>query len=284
MDARILVAAVVGLVFVAFGGFYFALKQPSRELASPSAQTASAARPASPASPASRSAPAAVRPTAPQPATAESVEAEIARSDHADLQGLLKRHFPEDYRQLIEIAVRRRNEGALDQALGEEVFNRFQQVMTANLKFAVGASAAVVDRLAANEVDLFQALGTEGGSFCLKVLGKDDSPITIPMPNHIRRLMRLGTLYRFEAIIDGMPRPQTLEGLTAADIAAFDASLNREGLKFDEIRTGAFLTKEGEAPGKPCQMVAKLYRSIQRLDETTRRKLYSGMLFLGRDK
>lgn len=281
MDARILIAVVVGLVFVAFGGFYFALKQPARELAAPPAQTASAGRPANPAG---VPAPAAARPPASKPATAESVDAEIARSDHADLQALLKRYFPDDYRELIEIAVRRRNEGAPDHALGEEVFGRFQQVMTSKLKFAVGASAAVIDRLAANEVDLFQALANEGGSLCLKVLGKDDTPGTVAMPDHIRRLMRLGTLYRFEAIVDGMPRLQTMEALTPAEIAAFDASLNREGLKFDEIRTGAFLSKEGDAGGKPCQMVAKLYRTIARLDEITRRKLYAGMLFLGRDK
>jgi hypothetical protein len=131
-------------------------------------------------------------------------------------------------------------------------------------------------------VSLFQALGNEGSGFCLKVLGKDDAPSTAPMPDRIRRLMRLGTLYRFEAIVDGMPRLQQMDALTATDIAAFEASLQRVGLKFDEIRTGAFLSKEGEAPGKPCQMVEKLYRAIARLDESTRRKLYAGMFFVGR--
>lgn len=281
MDVRILIAVVVGLVVVAFGGFYFALKQPAREFVAPSAQIAGSSRPASPATPGT---PAVAPPSAPKLATPEAIEAEIASSDHAELQALLKRHFPEDYRELIAIAVRRRGEGAPDNVLGEEVFGRFQSVMGTKLKFAVGASTAMIDKLAANEVSLFQALGNEGSSHCLRVLGKDDTPSPAAMPENIRRLMRLGTLYRFEAIVDGMPRFRTLDPLQAAEIAAFETSLNRDGLKFDEIRTGAFLGKEGEAPGKPCQMVAKLYRAIARLDEGARRKLYAGMFFLGRDK
>jgi hypothetical protein len=283
MDARILIAFVFGLVFVAFGGFYFAQKQPSREFVAPAAAPGQAATSVPSAGPAA--APhAAQQPSTSKPATPESIEAEIARSDHADLQVLLKRHFPDDHRELIEVAARRRNEGTPDHVLGEEVFAKFQQVMSSKLKFAVGASAAAMDKLAANEVSLFQALGNEGAGFCLKVLGKDDAPSTVPMPDRIRRLMRLGTLYRFEAIVDGMPRSQPTDTLSATDIAAFEASLNRDGLKFDEIRTGAFLSKEGEASGKPCQMVEKLYRAIARLDESTRRKLYAGMFFLGRDK
>lgn len=292
MDARILFAIVVGLVGVAFGGFYFALKQPAREFAAPSAppaRTASSSQPSAPTPAAGQGGvsvapPSASKPATTKPATPETIEAEIARSEHADLQALLKRHFPEDYQELIAIAVRRRNEGAPDQELGEEVFGRFQQVMSTKLKFAVGASTAVIDKLAANEVNLFQALSQEGSSVCLKVLGKDDTPGTGVMPDGIRQMMRLGTLYRFEAIVDGMPRFHVSEPLTPAEIAAFDKSLNRDGLRFDEIRTGAFLSKEGDAPGKPCQMVAKLYRAIARLDDGARRKLYSGMFFLGRDK
>jgi hypothetical protein len=280
MDARILTAVVIGLVFVAFGGFYFALKQPAREFVARPAPTqiASSSRSTAPTD-------AAVAPQlAPKPATPEAVEAEIARSDHADLQALLRQHFPDDYRELIAIAVRRRGEGAPDHVLGEEVFGRFQQVMSTKLRFAVGASIATIDKLANNEVDLFRALGNEGSGYCLKVLGKDESPSTTAMPENIRRLMRLGTLYRFEAIVDGISRFQVTEPLTAAEIASFEASLNRDGLKFEEIRTGAFLGKEGDAPGKPCQMVERLYRAISRLDEGTRRKLYAGMFFLGRDK
>jgi hypothetical protein len=280
MDARIVLAAVVGLVLVAIGGFYFALRQPAYDWVPPPAQTAAASRQAGPATPAAP----AGQPPASKPATPESIEAEIAKSDHADLQVLLKRHFPEDYRQLIDIAVRKRNEGAPDEALGEEVFNRFQQIMSAKLKFAVGASMQMIDKLAANEINLFNALGNEGSGFCLKVLGKDNSPSATVMPDRIRRLMRLGTLYRFEAIVDGMPRFQPAEPLTQTEIAAFEVSLGRDSMKFDEVRSGAFLSKEGEAPGKPCQMVEKLYRSIARLDEGTRRKLYAGMFFLGRDQ
>ena len=37
----------------------------------------------------------------PGKATPESIEAEIARSDHADLQTILKKNFADDYKQLI---------------------------------------------------------------------------------------------------------------------------------------------------------------------------------------
>ena len=55
-------------------------------------------------------------------------------------------------------------------------------------------------------------------------------------------------------------------------------------MRFEEVRTGAFLTKAGDEPGKPCLMIEKLYQSIARLDEGTRRKIYAGMFFLGRDR
>jgi hypothetical protein len=277
MDARILVTMVAGLALVALGGFYFALKQSTPQFDPPGAptQAASLNDPAAAGS--------AVGPAG-RPATPEAIEAEIARSEHAELQALLKRNFPEEYRELIAAAVRRRNEGLPDHMLGEDMFGRSQQMMSPKLKFAVGAGTAAIDKLAANEVELFEALSNEGSGHCLKVLGKDDTPSTIAMPANVRRLMQLGTLYRFEAIVDGMPELRATEPLTGREVSDFEASLNRDGLKFDEIRTGAFLSKEGEAAGKPCQMVAKLYRAIARLDEITRRKLYAGMFFLGRDK
>ena len=43
-------------------------------------------------------------------------------------------------------------------------------------------------------------------------------------------------------------------------------------------------TSSGDEPGKPCLMVETLYLAIARLGEGTRRKIYAGMFFLGRDK
>ena len=42
--------------------------------------------------------------------------------------------------------------------------------------------------------------------------------------------------------------------------------------------------KGGDGPGKPCLMIEKLYLAIARLGEGTRRKIYAGMFFLGRDR
>jgi hypothetical protein len=96
--------------------------------------------------------------------------------------------------------------------------------------------------------------------------------------------MRLGTLYRFQAIVEGLPNTKPLESLTAEEMRTFDASLGRDGMRFDEVRSGAFLSKGGDEPGKPCQMIEKLYRAIARLGEGTRHKIYAGMFFLGRDR
>jgi hypothetical protein len=97
-------------------------------------------------------------------------------------------------------------------------------------------------------------------------------------------MMRLGTLYRFQAIVEGMSNTKPVEPLTNEELSQFEASLNRDGMRFDEVRTGAFLTKAGDEPGRPCLMIEKLYQSIARLGEGTRRKIYAGMFFLGRDR
>ena len=55
-------------------------------------------------------------------ATPESIEAEIARSEHAELQALLKQHFADEYKELIAVAVRRRNEGASEQDVGQRAW------------------------------------------------------------------------------------------------------------------------------------------------------------------
>jgi hypothetical protein len=230
--------------------------------------------------PASQPAP----PARPGKATPESIEAEIARSDHAELQTLLKKYFADDYKALIAVAVDRRNEGVSDQQFGQELFARFQEIMRTKLRYAAGASTPMIDRLAENEVALFHALGTEGATFCLKVLGKDETPADGPPPESVRRMMRLGTLYRFQAIVEGLQNTKPVDPLTNDELGAFETSLNRDGLKFDDVRSGAFLTKGGEGPGKPCLMIEKLYLAIARLNEGTRRKIYAGMFFLGRDR
>ncbi len=289
MDFRIFIAVAVALVAVAFGGFYFALSSRSHEpLAAAQQRPVRAAE--APAASGTPAPPPPVQPAQPAPppapskATPESIEAEIAKSDHAELQALLKRHFADDYKALIAVAVDKRNEGASDQAFGQELFARFQDIMRSKLRFAAGASTPMIDRLAANEIALFRALGTEGPAFCLKVLGKDDSPAEGQPPESVRRMMRLGTLYRFQAIVEGMSNTKPVEPLSNEELGLFEASLNRDGMRFEEVRSGAFLTKAGDEPGRPCLMIEKLYQSIARLNEGTRRKIYAGMFFLGRDR
>ncbi|WP_068024105.1 hypothetical protein [Rhodoplanes sp. Z2-YC6860] len=322
MDFRILLGAAVALIVVAFGGFYFAfgsrsndtavVQQPpsrttaanvgggapaagggtsSQPAAQPPAQPPDASQPTAPSQPAapqsaasSQPAPQPAAPVPPGKATPESIEAEIARSDHADLQVILKKNFADDYKQLIAMAVERRNEGVSDQQFGQELFGRFQEIMRNKLRYAAGASTPMIDRLAENEVSLFHALGTEGAPFCLKVLGKDETPADGPPPDSVRRMMRLGTLYRFQAIVEGLQNSKPIDPLTNDELTSFETSLNRDGLKFDDVRSGSFLTKGGDGPGKPCLMIEKLYQAIARLNEGTRRKIYAGMFFLGRDK
>src|SRR6185436_122238 len=116
MNSRTLIVIVGCLAIAALGGFYFALGPHSNgSLVPPSPAPASAPAASPPVAPAPvTSAPAAPPPApaaAPPPmATAQSIEAEIARSEHAELQALLKKNFPGEYNELIAVAVRRRNE------------------------------------------------------------------------------------------------------------------------------------------------------------------------------
>jgi len=296
MDPRIVIAVMVGLVFVAFGGFYFALKPnasallpqplPPAQTATPSSAAAPRIVPPPPVAPtAPMGPPAPPEPPAPPPmATPASIEAEIGLSEHAELQALLKQNFNAEYNELIAVAVRRRNEGVSDQVFGLELNERFQDVMRGKLKYGAGASMAAVDKLAANEASLFHALGTEGAAFCLKMLGKDDSPADGAPPESVRQLMRLGTLYRFQAIVEGMPDAKPVAPLSAEEMKAFEASLAREGLNFKDVSSGAYLNNAAAGPGKPCLTLELLHLAIARLAEGTRRKIYAGMFFLGRDK
>ena len=280
MNPRTLMAVVVGLVLVAFGGFYFALKPHANDALLPPALP-----PAQTATPSSAAAPPVVVPPPPPPATPASIEAEIALSEHAELQALLKKNFAAEYDELIAVAVQRRNEGVSDQVFGQELAERFEAIMRGKLKYGIGASTPTVDKLAANEASLFHALSTEGASLCLKMLGKDDGAAAVTAtPESVRQLMRLGTLYRFQAIAEGMPAAKPAEALTSDEMRAFEASLAREGLNFKDVSTGAYLNNAGTEPGKPCRTLETLHLAIARLAEGTRRKIYAGMFFLGRDK
>jgi hypothetical protein len=283
MDLRILIAVVFGLVALAFGGFYFAFGPHSTDLPLPKAQQTATS--SSTASPPVTSTPVEAPPPPPPPmATPASIEAEITQSEHAELLALVKKNFGAEYNDLITMAVRRRNEGASDQAFGQELAERFQNIMRGKLKFGVGASMPTTDKLAANEASLFHALGTEGAGFCLKMLGKDDTPAIEPPPESVRRLMQLGTLYRFQAIVEGMAaNAKPIDPLTKDETRAFEASLAREGLNFRDVNTGAYL-KGNLEPGKPCLTLETLHLAIARLPENTRRKIYAGMFFAGRDK
>jgi len=305
MNARTLIAVVVGLVLVAFGGFYIALSPRTNDAvlsqppspappsaippapvppspAPPSPVTAAPTTPA-PATPPAVQAPVPPPPAPPAMATAESIEAEIALSEHAELAALLKKNFTAEYNDLIAAAVRRRNEGVSDQVFGQDLAERFQQIMRGKLKYGAGASMATIDRLAANEASLFHALGTEGASFCLKMLGKDDTPAKGAPPDSVRQMMGLGTLYRFQAIVEGLPNAKPVEPLKADEMRAFEASLAREGLNFKDVSAGTYLKASAE-PGKPCLTLETLHLAIARLPDPIRRKIYAGMFFVGRDK
>ena len=102
MDLRILIAVVFGLVVVAFGGFYYALGPHTTDLPLPPAPTAPPPVAALPADVAPQPPP--PQPPSPPPppmATPESIEAEIALSEHAELLALLKQNFNAEYNGLI---------------------------------------------------------------------------------------------------------------------------------------------------------------------------------------
>jgi len=272
MDGRLLIGAMLALVLLAFGGFYVALGPHSGDTVPPVTPPPPIAAPANAAGPVS---------VPPPMATAESIEAEFAQSEHAELLALLKKSFPADYAEFVAQAVRRRNEGVPDQAFGQELAERLQEVMRAKLKFGAGASMPTIDRLAANEASLFHALGTEGAPFCLKMLGRDDSPAAGPPPDSVRQLMTLGTLYRFQAIAEGVANSKPIEPLTKDETRAYEASLTRAGLNLKDVSTGAYF-KPSVEPGKPCLTLETLHLAIAKLPDGVRRKIYASMFFAGR--
>ena len=110
--------------------------------------------------------------------------------------------------------MRRRNEGVTDTQFGQELYAGVQEIMRTKLKYGVGATMPAIDRLAANEASLFHALGTDGARFCMKMLGRDDTPADGPQPESVRQLMQLGTLYRFQAAVEGMANTKPVDALT----------------------------------------------------------------------
>ena len=167
---------------------------------------------------------------------------------------------------------------------GQELAERIQGIMRGKLKFGVNASMPTIDRLAGNEANLFHALGTEGAALLPEDARPGRSPATMATPESVRQLMRLGTLYRFQAIVEGMASSKPVDTLTKEETRAFEASLTREGLNYRDVTTGAYLKAGGSDPGKPCLSLETLHVAIARLPDNVRRKIYAGMFFLGRDK
>jgi hypothetical protein len=286
------------LVLAAAAAFYFALVPQSGWL--PASESDMAVRPVQPMSSvpapvpvspstvgASAAAPPPVPsvppelPASPPAATPASIEAEIALSEYAEVLALVKRLFAAEYDELMLAAAQRRNEGVSDEVFGRELATGLQKIMRGKLTYGTGASTSMMDRLAANEASLFHALGTDGAAFCHMMLGMDDSPPAGPPPGSVRQLLQLGTLYRFQAIAEGMPDAKPAVPLSKEELRAFETSVVQVGLNFNDVNSGAFL-KAGGGPGKPCLTLETLHLAIAKLAEGTRRKIYAGMFFLGR--
>jgi hypothetical protein len=263
-------------VLLAFGGFFVALGPHSA--AGPPPGMPSSASPVTSVPP-----PAGAPPPPPTPPmfTANSVEAEFAQSEHADLLAFVKKSFPPDYAELLSQAVSRRNEGVTEQAFGQAIAESIQTVMRGKLKYGAGASMPTLDRLAGNEASLFHAFGTEGAPFCLKMLGRDDTPAAGSVPDVVRQLMELGTLYRFQAIAEGINNTKPIEPMTRDETRAYEASLTRQGLNLKDVSTGAYF-KASLEPGKPCLTLETLHLAIAKLPDGVRRKIYASMFFAGR--
>jgi hypothetical protein len=247
------------------------------------ATTVGASEPAPPPAFSTASAEPPTTPTPPPAATPASIEAEIAFSEYADVLALVKRLFADEYNELMVTAAQRRNEGVADDVFGRELASGLQKIMRGKLPYGTGASTPMMDRLAANEASLFHALGTDGAAFCHMMLGMDDSPPAGAPPESVRHLLQLGTLYRFQAIAEGIPEAKPAVPLSKDELRAFETSVVQVGLNFNEVNSGAFL-KAGGGPGKPCLTLETLHLAIAKLAEGTRRKIYAGMFFLGRSQ
>ena len=63
-----------------------------------------------------------------------------------------------------------------------------------------------------------------------------------PPPESVRRMMRLGTLYRFQAIVEGLQNTKPVDPLTNEELGAFEESLNRDGMRFDNYTVASLYT------------------------------------------
>ena len=107
-----------------------------------------------------------------------------------------RRNFPDEYKELMELTRQRRNEGVSDDAAGQELFARFQEMMRPQAQIRRRRELAD-DRQARHQRDrAVPCARHRGHGFCLKVLG-DDTPSASPVARQRAALMPLGTIYRF---------------------------------------------------------------------------------------
>ena len=136
-------------------------------------------------------------------------------------------------------------------------YAQLQAIMRSKLKFAAGASIAD-DRQARQPTrsNLFHALAHRRRGLLPQGARQGRARRRRrPPPENIRRMMRLGTLYRFQAIVEGMPNFKPIDPLTPDEMGGSRRAWRRNGLKFEDVRTGAFLNQAGNEPGKPCLMI-----------------------------
>ena len=212
MNPRILIAVVVGLVLVAFGGFYFALKPHANDRA----PAAAAARlpPAQTATPSSAAAPPVVVPPPPPPmatagehrsrdravgtcraagAAEEELHRRIRRVDRGGRPPAQRRRFGSDLRpgtgrtlpgdHAREIEIRRRGEHCRP------------------------STSSPPTRRAC-----FMRSAPKARAFASRCSARMTAPPITATPESVRQLMRLGTLYRFQAIAEGMPAAKPVGG------------------------------------------------------------------------
>ena len=246
MNPRILMAVVVGLVLVAFGGFYFALGLHANDALLPPALP-----PAQTATPVQRRRAACRRATAAAPGhPGEHRGGDRAvgtRRAAGAAEKELRRRIRRVDRGGRPPAQRRRVGSGLRPGTGRTLRGDHARQIEIRRRgeHADRSTSSPPTRRAC-----FMRSAPRARAFASRCSARTTRPPATATPESVRQLMRLGTLYRFQAIAEGMPAAKPAAALTSDEMRAFEASLAREGLNFKDVSTGRLSQQRRHRTGK----------------------------------
>lgn len=213
----------------------------------------------------------------PRPVIAKPIDQLIAASGIPDLFVRVQQAFPDDYRGYLDVLERRRDEGASDAELGQEIQVRLVTIVR---KHALEGSRAAYDKLQAaarNQIELFGELGNSYPAVCPAFFQAGAMAGLAQMPEKVRTLFRDSLVRRFEAIFDGVARTETPAAVSREDATELDGRLRRVGYSLEVLQNLAKETPED--PGKRCRAFQTVLLVAIDLEDAARKRVLPALLF-----